>query len=131
MRTWNTTPRPSRLRLSGCLTSATSATSERSKGMFSKITFLKSVHSSEKDELCPGFKVKILTKSVHRGGVFFKLAVRLRTSEASKNQDLCHYCRCTSKLFSIRITFRTYGTTLLTNFFEEFFEEFFDKCFDK
>ena len=52
------------------MTSATSATSERGKGMFSKITFLKSVHSSEKDELCPGFEVKILTKSVHRGGVW-------------------------------------------------------------
>ena len=51
------------------MTSATSATSERGKGMFSKITFLKSVHSSKKDELCPGFEVKILTKSVHRGGV--------------------------------------------------------------
>ena len=46
-----------------------SATSERGKGIFSKITFLKSVHSSEKDELCPGFEVKIFTKSVHRGGV--------------------------------------------------------------
>ena len=51
------------------MTSATSATSERGKGMFSKITFLKSVHSSEKDELCPGFEVKTLTKSVHREGV--------------------------------------------------------------
>ena len=32
-----------------------------------KIQNLESVHSSEKDELCPGFEVKILTKSVHRG----------------------------------------------------------------
>ena len=51
------------------MTSATSMTSERGKGMFLKIIFLKSVHSSKKDELCPGFEVKILTKSVHRGGV--------------------------------------------------------------
>ena len=48
-----------------------SATSERGKGIFSKITFLKSVLSNEKDELCPGFKVKLFTKSVHRGGVSF------------------------------------------------------------
>ena len=64
------------------MTSATSATSERGKGMFSKITFLKSVHSSKKDELCPGFEVKISTKSVHRGGVlevhagFFRLLMK-------------------------------------------------------
>ena len=51
------------------MTSATSVTSERAQGFFSKITFLKSVHSSEKDELCPGFEVKIFTKSVHRGEV--------------------------------------------------------------
>ena len=52
------------------MTSATSMTSERGKGMFLKIIFLKSVHSSKKDELCPGFEVKILTKSVDRGGVY-------------------------------------------------------------
>ena len=37
--------------------------------MFSKITFLKSVHSKERDEACLGFLVNIFTKSVHRGGV--------------------------------------------------------------
>ena len=37
--------------------------------MFSKITFLKSVHSKEKDEACLGFLEEIFTKSVHRGGV--------------------------------------------------------------
>ena len=36
-----------------------SATSERGKGIFSKITFLKSGHSSKKDELCHGFGVEI------------------------------------------------------------------------
>ena len=50
-------------------TSATSATSEGAQGIFSKITFLKSVHFKEKDELCPGFEVEIFTKSLHRGGV--------------------------------------------------------------
>jgi hypothetical protein len=47
----------------------TSATSKRGKGNFSKITFLKSVHCNEKDELCPVFEVNIFTKSLHRGGV--------------------------------------------------------------
>ena len=46
----------------------TSATSERGKGVFSKVTFLKS-YSSKKDELRPGFEVKFFTKSLHRGGV--------------------------------------------------------------
>jgi hypothetical protein len=50
------------------LTLATSATSEGAQGIFSKITFLKSVHSKEKDVACLGFLVKIFTKSVHRGG---------------------------------------------------------------
>ena len=36
---------------------------------FSKVTFLKSVHSKEKDEACLSFPVKIFTKSLHRGGV--------------------------------------------------------------
>ena len=47
----------------------TSANSERAQGIFSKITFLKSVHSKEKDEACLGFLVKDFTKSFHRGGV--------------------------------------------------------------
>ena len=47
----------------------TSMTSEGAKWFFSKITFLKSVHSKEKDEACLGFLVKSFTKSVHRGGV--------------------------------------------------------------
>ena len=51
------------------MTSATSATSERGRGIFSKIAFLKSLHFKEKDELCPGFEVEIFTKSLHRGGV--------------------------------------------------------------
>ena len=37
--------------------------------MFSKITFLKSVRSKEKDEACLSFLEDISTKSVHRGGV--------------------------------------------------------------
>ena len=53
----------------GRLTSATSATSEGAQGIFSKITFLKLVHSKETDEACLGVLVKIFTKSVHRGGV--------------------------------------------------------------
>jgi hypothetical protein len=53
----------------GCLTSATSVTSEGAQGIFSKITFLKSVNSTEKDEVCHSFLVKIFTKSLHRGGV--------------------------------------------------------------
>ena len=48
---------------------ATSKTSEGAQEFFSKITFLKSVHSKEKDEACHSFLVKIFTKSVHRGGV--------------------------------------------------------------
>ena len=39
--------------------------------MFSKITFLKSLHSNEKDELCYSFEVEIFSKSLHRG--FFTL----------------------------------------------------------
>jgi hypothetical protein len=50
----------------------TSATSEWAQGIFSKITFLKLVHSKEKDEACLGFLVKIFTKSVHRGGVSYR-----------------------------------------------------------
>ena len=41
--------------------------------MFSKITFLKSVLSNEKDEACFGFLEEIFTKSVHRGGVMCHL----------------------------------------------------------
>ena len=37
--------------------------------MFSKITFVKSVRSKEKDEACHSFLENIFTKSVHRGGV--------------------------------------------------------------
>ena len=47
----------------------TSATSEGAQGNFSKITFLKSVRSSKKDEVCHSFLVEIFTKSVHRGEV--------------------------------------------------------------
>ena len=42
-------------------------TSEGAQGIFSKITFLKSVHPKENDEACLGFLVKFFTKSVHRG----------------------------------------------------------------
>ena len=55
------------------MTSATSATSEGAQGIFSKITFLKSVRSNEKDEVCHSFVVKIFTKSLHRGGVVLYL----------------------------------------------------------
>ena len=51
------------------MTSATSATSEGAQGIFSKITFLKSVRSNKKDEVCHSFVVEIFTKSLHRGGV--------------------------------------------------------------
>ena len=47
----------------------TSTTSEWAQWIFSKITFLKSVHSKEKNEACLGFLEEIFTKSVHRGGV--------------------------------------------------------------
>jgi hypothetical protein len=47
-----------------------SATSEWAQGIFSKITFLKSVRSKEKDEVCHSFLVEIFTKSLHRGGVY-------------------------------------------------------------
>ena len=59
----------------------TSATSEGAQGIFSKITFLKSVHSKEKDGAYLGFLVKNFTKSVHRGGVY-KFEEFLRTSSA-------------------------------------------------
>ena len=39
------------------------------KGILSKVTLLKSVHSNEKDEVCHSFLVKIFTKSDHRGVV--------------------------------------------------------------
>ena len=48
---------------------ATSASSEWAQWIFSKITFLKSVHSKEKDKSCLGFLDEIFTKFVHRGGV--------------------------------------------------------------
>ena len=48
----------------------TSTTSEETRVIFSKNTFLKSVHSKEKDEGCLGFLEEIFTKSVHRGGVY-------------------------------------------------------------
>ena len=51
------------------MTSATSATSEGAQGIFSKITFLKSVRSNEKGEVCHSFVVEIFTKSLYRGGV--------------------------------------------------------------
>ena len=51
----------------GGLTSATLATSEGAQGIFSKIIFLKSVRSNEKDEVCRNFLVKIFTKFFHRG----------------------------------------------------------------
>ena len=52
----------------------TSATSEGAQGIFLEKTFLKSVHSKEKDEVCLSILVKIYTKSVHRGGLeSFKL----------------------------------------------------------
>ena len=47
----------------------TSASSEWAQWIFSKITFLKSVHSKEKDDACLSFLEEIFTKSVHRGGV--------------------------------------------------------------
>ena len=48
----------------------TLVTSEGAQGIFSKIVFLKSVHSKvKKNEACLGFKVKIFNKSVHRGGM--------------------------------------------------------------
>ena len=57
----------------GLLTSVTSATSEGAQGIFSEITFLKSVRSNEKDEVCHSFLVKIFAKSFHRGGVALTL----------------------------------------------------------
>ena len=96
------------------MTSATLASSEGAQGIFSKITFSKSVRSNEKDEVCHSFLVKIFTKSLHRGGVphqfnlsvflriyvypkqkeIFKLANRMRsmlTNGASKNRDSCFF----------------------------------------
>ena len=61
----------------GYLTSATSATSEGAQGIFSKVTFMKSVHSNQKDEVCHSFLVEIFTKSLHRGGV--KLGIYMKT----------------------------------------------------
>ena len=47
----------------------TSASSEWAQWIFSKITFLKSVRSNEKIEVCQSFLEEIFTKSLHRGGV--------------------------------------------------------------
>ena len=69
------------------MTSATSATSEGAQGIFSKITFLKSVRSNEKDEVCHSFVVKIFTKSLHRGGV---ISVRPNTNSVVCTAALGH-----------------------------------------
>ena len=53
----------------GRLTSVTLATSKGAQGFLSKITFLKSVRSNEKDKVCHSFLVQIFTKSLHRGRV--------------------------------------------------------------
>ena len=45
----------------------------RGSVIFFKSTFLKSVHSKEKDEACLGFLVKNFTKSVHRGEVIYQV----------------------------------------------------------
>ena len=68
----------------GCLTSATSASSEGAHGIFSKITFSKSVRSNEKDEVCHSFIREIFTKSLHRGGVI--LFRQLKVSTCVQNQ---------------------------------------------
>ena len=60
------------------MTSATLATSEGAQGIFSKITFLISVCSNEKDVVCHSFVVKIFTKSLHRGGVLADSMVSAR-----------------------------------------------------
>jgi hypothetical protein len=44
-------------------------TSERAGGNVSRDTFLKSVRSNKKYEVCHSFLVKIFTKSLHRGSV--------------------------------------------------------------
>ena len=44
-------------------------TSKGAKDIFSKVTFLKSEHSNKNHELCHGFVVKNLTKSLLTGGV--------------------------------------------------------------
>jgi hypothetical protein len=72
------------------LTSATSATSEGAQGIFSKITFLKSVHQAEKNELQLSFVVKIFTKSIHRGGVIPNvsfLSVMFSTELKKRSED--------------------------------------------
>ena len=56
-------------RFRGCWTSGNSATLEGAQEILSKNTFLKSVHSMEKDETCLDFIQEIFTKSVHRAGV--------------------------------------------------------------
>ena len=66
------------------MTSATSATSEGAQGIFSKITFLKSVRSNEKDEVCHSFVVEIFTKSLHRGGVCNNPGVELKKVKVTK-----------------------------------------------
>jgi hypothetical protein len=71
--------------LQGRLTSATSATSEGAQGIFSNVTFLKSVFSKEKDEVCHSFLVKIFAKSLHRGGVVVFVKVKFY----SKVNDFC------------------------------------------
>ena len=71
------------------MTSATSATSEGAQGIFSKITFLKSVHSNEKDEVCHSFLVNIFTKSLHRGGV--PIYIQLCSVEHMLNSSLTFF----------------------------------------
>ena len=71
------------------MTSATTATSEGAQEFFSKITFLKSVHQAEKNELKLSFVVKIFTKSVHRGGVVsFHLQKCLKSFDKKKTDKI-------------------------------------------
>ena len=78
----------------------------RGSGNFFKITFLKSVRSNEKDEVCHSFVVEIFTKSLHRGGVIvlYELFNRVQTENRFQSDVLfckgflCHpwpsFCCC-------------------------------------
>ena len=60
--------------------------------MFSKITFLKSVRSKEKDEASHSFLENIFTKSVHRRGVYYLQKVMPSFSDFKYLQKVSAQC---------------------------------------
>ena len=80
-----------------CLTSGTSATSGGAQRIFSKLTFLKSVRSNEKEEVSHSFLVDIFTKSLNRGGVTvpWLYAFQVKNKKTKTYKDSLAFARYT------------------------------------